>query len=723
MMRAKKKILSLILSITMLLGVLPATTISALAAEAQNALTTTATETLKSGDIFEATFTQLETVSEVSSYEAGICFDKEVLQVIDVKAATVEGAGMFSDTDVDSANRAGKASTNVISKTADADMTIPAQTELITLTFKVKDGVASGTTKIGVSKYLVAGLTPDGTGSVDLTPQNIGTREITLNIQESDTQTDNVTCYVRAESNEGTVLPLTKVTMNKNKVPSFSSYAVKNAPDDREFITSLHILLQALTDRGMTDELGTVDIGSSGWINDMFGWGYNQLWCIRGIDPPVMSCNYEAKDGETYVFYQVEGTWGGTYGNTAYGFFGEYGPGQDYTEYSAVETNEMTKEVGETADFKYIYTSSMHSPTSGPCNNEDGASTLVYVGQNGAESVTDNDLRAEIDVDKDGKFQLTFDQPGTYVVSARYYNPDGTRGASNAYCKVTVKDSYGLNDLMQKIENIGTVTLDSKNAIAEARAAYNALPKEVQARVTNYKKLTDAEATLASKIPEGLANEADSDGNLYYYHAGGTVATDVTGVVNNATAWYYVKNGKVDFNYTGIKNNQNGWWRIENGKVDFTYTGVTNNEYGWYYVKNGKVDFTYTGIKNNQNGWWKITNGKVDFTYTGVTNNENGWWYVKDGKVDFSYNGIKNNQNGWWKITNGKVDFSYTGVSNNENGWWRIENGKVNFNFNGIANNSNGWWYIRNGKVDFSYNGTVKSNGSVYRVVNGKVNR
>ena len=75
MMRAKKKILSLILSITMLLGVLPATTISALAAEAQNALTTTATETLKSGDIFEATFTQLETVSEVSSYEAGICFD------------------------------------------------------------------------------------------------------------------------------------------------------------------------------------------------------------------------------------------------------------------------------------------------------------------------------------------------------------------------------------------------------------------------------------------------------------------------------------------------------------------------------------------------------------------------------------------------------------------------------------------------------------------------
>ncbi len=218
----------------------------------------------------------------------------------------------------------------------------------------------------------------------------------------------------------------------------------------------------------------------------------------------------------------------------------------------------------------------------------------------------------------------------------------------------------------------------------------------------------------------GLANEADENGD-YYYYVDGEVATDVTGVINNATDWYYVKNGKVDFSYNGIKNNKNGWWKIVNGKVDFGYTGVTNNEYGWWYVKNGQVDFSYNGIKNNQNGWWKITNGKVDFNYTGVTNNENGWWYVKDGKVDFSYNGIKNNQNGWWKITNGKVDFNYTGVANNENGWWRVENGKVNFNFNGIANNQNGWWYIKGGKVDFSYNGTVKLNGKSYKVVNGKV--
>lgn len=311
---------------------------------------------------------------------------------------------------------------------------------------------------------------------------------------------DNITCYVRAESDDGTVLPLTKVTMNKHNVPSFSSYAIKNAPDqDKNYVTSLHILLQALTNRQMTDKLATIDIQSSGWINDMFGWGQDNLWCINGIDPPTMSCNYEAKDGETYVFYQAYGNWGAGYGYTGYGFFGEFGPGQDYTPKSAVETTEMTKEVGETADFKYLYTSSMHYPNQyGPCNNENGYTAKVYVGQDGAETITDNDYREDIEVDKDGKFQLTFDKPGTYIVSARYYNPDGTRGASNAYCKVTVKDTYGVLDLINKINNIGTVTLDSESAITEARTAYDALPEEVKARVSNYDTLTAAEAALQS---------------------------------------------------------------------------------------------------------------------------------------------------------------------------------------------------------------------------------
>lgn len=322
---------------------------------------------------------------------------------------------------------------------------------------------------------------------------------------------DNITCYVRAESDDGTILPLTKVTMNKHNVPSFSSYAIKNAPDqDKNYVTSLHILLQALTNRNMTAQLATIDIQSSGWINDMFGWGQDNLWCINGIDPPKMSCNYEAKDGETYVFYQAYGNWGAGFGYTGYGFFGEFGPGQDYTPHSAIETTEMTKEVGEAADFKYLYTSSMHTPQYGSCNNEDGAYTMVFVGKDGEETVTDEDYREDINVDKDGKFQVTFDKPGTYIVSARYYNSDNTRGASNAYCKVTVKDTYGVVNLIDKINKIGTVTLDSEEAINEARIAYDALPEEVKARVSNYNTLTAAEATLAQlKADQKAAAEVD----------------------------------------------------------------------------------------------------------------------------------------------------------------------------------------------------------------------
>ena len=240
----------------------------------------------------------------------------------------------------------------------------------------------------------------------------------------------------------------------------------------------------------------------------------------------------------------------------------------------------------------------------------------------------------------------------------------------------------------------------------------------------------------------GLSNEVEKDGNMYYYRDG-EVAEDVNTIVNNRDGWYYVRNGKVDFNFTGLSNNKNGWWYVVNGKVDFSYTGVTNNRNGWWRVENGKVNFNYNGIANNQNGWWyivngrvdftantiannengwwKITNGKVNFGYTGVANNQNGWWYVCNGKVDFTANTIANNENGWWKITNGKVNFSYTGVANNQNGWWRVENGKVNFNFNGLANNANGWWYIRGGKVDFGYNGSVRHNGNNYKIVNGKV--
>lgn len=330
------------------------------------------------------------------------------------------------------------------------------------------------------------------------------------NADSSDKNT--ITCYVRAEQDDGTVLPYTKVTMNKDEVPSFKSYKIKNAPDDAEYITPLHILLQALTDKGMTKELSTVDIGSSGWITDMFGWGMDQLWCLNGIDAPVVSAQYEAKDGDKYTFYQAYGNWGAGFGYTGYGFFGEYGPGQDYTPYSAIETDEVTTGVGSDVELTYRYTSSMHTPQYGPCNNEDDAYTMIFVGQDGADKVTDEDYREDIEVDKDGKFKVSFDKPGTYVVSGRYYNNDNTRGACNAYCKVTVLDAV---EYAQKtIDALDDITLNSEKAIEEAKKAYNLLTDEQKEQIKNADAIKTAEEKLSKLQVENAESKISAIGDV-----------------------------------------------------------------------------------------------------------------------------------------------------------------------------------------------------------------
>ena len=330
------------------------------------------------------------------------------------------------------------------------------------------------------------------------------------NADSSDKNT--ITCYVRAEQDDGTILPYTKVTMNKDEVPSFQSYKIKNAPDDADYITPLHILLQALTDKGMTDELATVDIGSSGWITDMFGWGMDQLWCLNGIDAPTVSAQYKAKDGDKYTFYQAAGNWGAGYGYPGYGFFGEYGPGQDYTPYSAIETDDVTTGVGSDVELTYRYTSSMHTPQYGPCNNEDGAYTMIFVGKNGADKVTDEDYREDIEVDKDGKFKVSFDKPGTYVVSGRYYNNDNTRGACNAYCKVTVLDAV---EYAQKtIDALDDITLNSKKAIEEAKKAYNLLTDEQKEQIKNADAIKTAEEKLNKLQVENAESKISAIGDV-----------------------------------------------------------------------------------------------------------------------------------------------------------------------------------------------------------------
>lgn len=69
-------------------------------------------------------------------------------------------------------------------------------------------------------------------------------------------------------------------------------------------------------------------------------------------------------------------------------------------------------------------------------------------------------------------------------------------------------DQKAADDVMEKINEIGEVTLDSKTAIEAARAAYNALAPDQKPLVENYNVLTDAEAELA-RLEAEAKYEAD----------------------------------------------------------------------------------------------------------------------------------------------------------------------------------------------------------------------
>ena len=82
-----------------------------------------------------------------------------------------------------------------------------------------------------------------------------------------------------------------------------------------------------------------------------------------------------------------------------------------------------------------------------------------------------------------------------------------TLTAAEAAYKALV-DQKAADDVMEKINEIGEVTLDSKTAIEAARAAYDALTNDQKPLVENYNVLTAAEAELAR--PEAEAKyEAD----------------------------------------------------------------------------------------------------------------------------------------------------------------------------------------------------------------------
>jgi len=112
------------------------------------------------------------------------------------------------------------------------------------------------------------------------------------------------------------------------------------------------------------------------------------------------------------------------------------------------------------------------------------------------------DAAGTVTTDSSGCAEITFSEAGTYCLWG-----DGGYGmeypddivSSPAYATVTVTEpelDSDVADVIEKINNIGEVTLESEQTVADVRAAYDALPEEKKSKVDNYKTLTDAESVL-----------------------------------------------------------------------------------------------------------------------------------------------------------------------------------------------------------------------------------
>lgn len=91
--------------------------------------------------------------------------------------------------------------------------------------------------------------------------------------------------------------------------------------------------------------------------------------------------------------------------------------------------------------------------------------------------------------------------------------------------------------VIEKIGAIGTVTLESGNAISEARAAYNALTGEQQSLVINYNTLVNAEKTFAA-LQQGALNKEAADKVIAKIDSIGDVTIEKESLITEARDSY-----------------------------------------------------------------------------------------------------------------------------------------------------------------------------------------
>ena len=143
------------------------------------------------------------------------------------------------------------------------------------------------------------------------------------------------------------------------------------------------------------------------------------------------------------------------------------------------------------------------------------------------------DSKSAIDEARKAYDKLTAEQ------QAKVSNYATLTAAETTYAKLVQDkaDQDAADAVIAKIDAIGTVTLDSKSAIDEARKAYDKLTAEQQAKVSNYATLTAAETTYA-KLVQDKADQDAADAVIAKIDAIGTVTLDSKSAIDEARKAY-----------------------------------------------------------------------------------------------------------------------------------------------------------------------------------------
>ena len=236
--------------------------------------------------------------------------------------------------------------------------------------------------------------------------------------------------------------------------------------------------------------------------------------------PSMNKQETEARDytGTWYVLHVVNASAGASYvdglidalpdaSDVSYGNYQQYGDAADVArkayedldkaEQDKVDTAELEKVEAAIAQFKAI---------------DDAKAKIDALPEAGKVTLAERDaVKAAQDaydaLSAEQKEYLTFAQAAKVTALAK---------------RIAELEAAPIKSVEALIDAIGTVTLDSKSAIDEARKAYDKLTAEQQAKVSNYTALTAAETAYA-KLVQDKADQDAADAVIAKIDAIGTV--------------------------------------------------------------------------------------------------------------------------------------------------------------------------------------------------------